>query len=69
MRYYSTFELTSTRSFIGPGNEVPPALTAFVVRQDPGAEYVLTVCTGSRILAETGLLDGKKATTNKAFFK
>jgi len=30
--------------------------------------YLLTVCTGSAILAKTGLLDGKKATSNKKAF-
>jgi transcriptional regulator GlxA family with amidase domain len=30
--------------------------------------YVLTVCTGSALLAKTGLLDGKKATSNKRAF-
>ena len=32
------------------------------------AEYILTVCTGSLLLAKTGLLSGKKATSNKRFF-
>lgn len=32
------------------------------------ADYVLTVCTGSALLAKTGLLDGKNATSNKLAF-
>jgi len=32
------------------------------------SKFVLTVCTGSAILAKTGLLDGKKATSNKRAF-
>jgi putative intracellular protease/amidase len=32
------------------------------------SKYVLTVCTGSALLARTGLLDGKKATSNKLAF-
>jgi putative intracellular protease/amidase len=32
------------------------------------SNYVLTVCTGSALLARTGLLDGKKATSNKRVF-
>ena len=32
------------------------------------ASYVLTVCTGSALLAATGFLDGKRATSNKVAF-
>jgi putative intracellular protease/amidase len=32
------------------------------------SKFVLTVCTGSALLAKTGLLDGKKATSNKRAF-
>lgn len=34
----------------------------------PSMQLICTVCTGSLILAQTGLLDGKKATTNKLAF-
>ena len=34
----------------------------------PKSTFVLTVCTGSALLAKTGLLDGKKATSNKRAF-
>ena len=30
-----------------------------------GAEYVTAVCTGSALLARAGILEGRKATTNK----
>ncbi|MDR3265558.1 MAG: DJ-1/PfpI family protein [Synergistaceae bacterium] len=32
------------------------------------ARFVLTVCTGASLLAKTGLMDGKSATTNKIAF-
>jgi len=32
------------------------------------AEYILTVCTGSILFSKTGLLNGKKATSNKRVF-
>lgn len=32
------------------------------------SKHVLTVCTGSALLAKTGLLNGKKATSNKRAF-
>jgi transcriptional regulator GlxA family with amidase domain len=32
------------------------------------AEYIMTVCTGSILFSKTGLLDGKRATSNKRVF-
>jgi transcriptional regulator GlxA family with amidase domain len=32
------------------------------------AEYIMTVCTGSTLFSKTGLLDGRKATSNKRVF-
>lgn len=43
-------------------------LIAHIKRLAEGAEYVMTVCTGTALLAKTGLLDGRKATTNKVAF-
>jgi len=33
-----------------------------------GSQFVLTVCTGSALLARTGLLSGRRATSNKMAF-
>jgi putative intracellular protease/amidase len=33
------------------------------------SEYILTICTGSALLAKTGLIDGKKAASNKIAFE
>jgi len=56
----------------GPGarpDAVPDDVLEFVKHQTPGAKYILSVCTGSWILAGAGILEGKKATTNKSTFK
>jgi transcriptional regulator GlxA family with amidase domain len=45
-----------------------PAMLEFLRRVCPQADQVMTVCSGSALLARTGLLDGLKATTNKAYF-
>jgi transcriptional regulator GlxA family with amidase domain len=45
-----------------------PALADWIVETAGHAELVMTVCTGSILLATTGMLDGHKATTNKLDF-
>ncbi|KAF7980376.1 hypothetical protein HWV62_38841 [Athelia sp. TMB] len=46
-----------------------PELVEFIKRQAPTLKFILSVCTGSWILSGTGVLDGKKATSNKSVFK
>jgi transcriptional regulator GlxA family with amidase domain len=45
------------------------AMLAWLRERGAAAEIVMTVCTGSALLARTGLLDGRRATTNKMWFQ
>src|SRR5262245_33059969 len=44
-------------------------LLDWLARRAVDAEYVTSVCTGAALLARAGVLDGRRATTNKAFFQ
>lgn len=43
-------------------------LIGWLKERAEAAEVVMTVCTGTALLARTGLLDGRRATTNKMVF-
>ncbi len=48
-----------------PLDPINPAINTWIIEASSKAEYVMAVCTGTVLLATTGLLDGRRATTNK----
>jgi transcriptional regulator GlxA family with amidase domain len=67
--------LSDIETFLIPGGsgtrkEVDNGLLVDWIRKIAiASKYVLTVCTGSALLARTGLLDNRKATSNKRAFE
>ncbi|MFF3348358.1 GlxA family transcriptional regulator [Streptomyces sp. NPDC002779] len=52
----------------GQGTRGPdPRLTAWLREHGPRAERLVSVCTGAILLAEAGLLDGRRVTTHWAY--
>jgi len=46
-----------------------PGIASFLQERAETAELTMSVCSGSAILAKVGLLDGRRATSNKQFFE
>ncbi|KAJ7861685.1 class I glutamine amidotransferase-like protein [Mycena olivaceomarginata] len=48
---------------------IPEDEITFIAQQTPKAKYVMSVCGGAYQLALAGVLNGKRATTNKLFYR
>lgn len=65
-----TFDILLVPGGRGTRREVDnPVLLDWLRSQAQTAQYITSVCTGSALLARAGLLDGRRATTNKAAFE
>jgi len=61
---YSTIPFQPHVIVMGAQGEHSPAKIEWIKRAASGADLVMSVCTGAFLLAETGLLDGLRATTH-----
>jgi putative intracellular protease/amidase len=57
-------------SFTGTGPGIKQGIWAeYIKKVYPNVQYIFSVCTGSGFVAASGILDGRRATTNKGAYK
>jgi putative intracellular protease/amidase len=49
-------------------NTINPVIE-FVEKVFPAVKYIISICNGAGVLARTGILDGRRATTNKLLWE
>ncbi|MDC0739608.1 DJ-1/PfpI family protein [Cognatishimia sp. SS12] len=66
----TAFDVLLIPGGIGTRREVDnPVMMDWLQSVSADAAYILSVCTGSALLAKAGILDGRRATTNKGAFQ
>ncbi|KAL5360687.1 class I glutamine amidotransferase-like protein, partial [Aspergillus floccosus] len=56
----------------GAGTRFPEIISPvieFVEKVSPSVKYIISICNGAGVLARAGILDGKRATTNKILWE
>jgi len=65
-----TFETAPQPKVIAiPAQEAPEAMLQWIRKSSVGTDVTMSVCVGAIVLARTGLLDGKSATTHHDAYK
>lgn len=66
---YTFDDAPQPRVIVIPAQSGGTKLVAWIKKSSEKADVVMSVCTGAFVLAETGLLSGKSATTHHGFFR
>ena len=66
---YTFDDAPQPKVIVIPAQSGGTKLVAWIKKSSEKADVVMSVCTGAFVLAETGLLSGKSATTHHSFFR